>query len=612
MSLARAFLDKLRRFDDGEEPLSTFSDDAEGFGAALLGHSDELKSLLEQASADKHGPPVLLSDDCFHSAACDRKGGLVVTGNDFIRWFDEDEFITSTVRTLRPERPSVSVLVNDRSGRPVAVAAGMAAIARNWPLDPDVKQALMNGKADYAVIAYRPGDAGWVRAATAAGLTFAEMQLVIELARSGDLQIAASARGISYETARKFVGSAMRKTGSTRQTELIGRMLLSAGGEIPGAGNLEPLLRDLFGMSERQAALSMLIAKGATRGEAANILGISDSSAKEALKSAYQVAGVASAVDMARIVTEINALGALSLACDIGVTYTQRLAEPLRLVPRRWGEGRIAVSDHGPLEARPLLLFHGNLSGRHHPRSLVRSLQAAGWRPIAVERAGFGLSDFIAGHSIETAKRDLADVVAACSLGPVPAVSFGTTAGILLSSAFAAGLISGGVIVTPDPPGIAKAGLINSLSSYAKKLIWEHAGMREAFLKIYARRTSPARVEAMYRTTFKGVAADEAVLNDSETLDDFIRGSHQASIGFKGVLNELSDLDHGPNPPTIADGRPLTLLFGERDRMFDVQAAVDFWGGQLSTATVVQVEGAGHFPHLSHPESLVTALGRMV
>src|SRR6185312_9257258 len=67
-------------------------------------------------------------------------------------------------------------------------------------------------------------------------------------------------------------------------------------------------------------------------------------------------------------------------------------AEPLRMMPRADGT-RIAWSDYGPASGKPVLVVHSSMTSRPVSRALVTALQAAGVRPIAIDRPGFGMSD---------------------------------------------------------------------------------------------------------------------------------------------------------------------------------------------------------------------------
>jgi DNA-binding CsgD family transcriptional regulator len=317
MNRAIAFLEQFRRAEREGDLLLTFANDPDGFGAALEQAPDELNAVMAASIDGSQGAPAMVNEDCFASAACDQHGALVVGDDRFMTWFEDIDPFSGAVRNIQPDKPRVSLYADDLSGRPVALAAGTVAVARSWPLAPEVRKALSDGRASYGIAAFRPGALSWTHAAQAYGLTSAESLLVAALAKHGDLQHAARDRDIAYETARKFVASAMRKTSTNRQTALIRQTLMVAAGHLPDAQNLAVIVRDLFALTPRQSELALLLGHGATRERAAEIIGISDHRAKADLKIVFQACGVASAVDLARLMTEINALSGLASACDV-------------------------------------------------------------------------------------------------------------------------------------------------------------------------------------------------------------------------------------------------------------------------------------------------------
>ncbi len=312
-------------------------------------------------------------------------------------------------------------------------------MARGWPLATDVYAALLAGHAEFAVIAFRPAATAWDHAARAYGLSPQESRLAAALARRGNLHAAAADTGVAYETARKLVGSAMRKTGAGRQTDMIRRILAAAAGDTRPADDTIRLFADLFGLSWRQAVLAQGVAQGATREAAAAAAGTSGHAAKTDLKVVYQACGVANAVDLARIAAEIDALAGLARACSVAIAPPGEAAEPLRLIARRRSPRRIAVTDHGPVKARPLLVFHPAVGGRHQPRKLIAALQAAGWRPVTFDRPGFGLTDMItdmaAGDPFAESAEDALDVVEALGLARVTLLARGGSTAALTAAA---------------------------------------------------------------------------------------------------------------------------------------------------------------------------------
>ena len=606
LAAAQAFLVSLRRADAAGAPLLAFADDPDGFGAALAAAPEALGAALETAVDARHGAPVMLHGECFASAGLDRAGRVVVASAAFGAWFDTAD-VAAAVYDGAGGEPRV-VFADDRSGRLVALAAARHATARHWPLDDIVRAALDQRRATHAVIAFRPGARSSTQAAATYGLTRAEAALVTALARTGDLQAAAQLRGVAYETARKFVAAAMRKTGTRRQTDLIRRTLSLAAGDVPRSDALERLLRDLFGLSERQARLALRIADGATRDEAAAALGIAGARAKADLKILFAACGIASAVDLARLVTEVEALHGLATACDVAVTPRGAAAEPLRLVPRRWASGMIAVADHGPASGVPVVLMHSNVSGRHHSRSFVAALQAAGFRPIAIERGGYGLSDPAPGDAVTAGVADFHEVLDALRLPRVAVVARCNTASLVACAAAPFGRIAGAVLIWPEAlNGTAKGA---RMTDRGRALFADHPGLALGFARLMARRTSVASIERLWRKSAEGVACDEAVMENAAERADIIRGALQASAGLHGFLGETLALTRGAAPRRVADARRWTLLYGTGYEAADVADASAFWQAALPGATLRIVDDGVHFLHVTHTVEVVAALRR--
>ena len=609
MGSATQFLERFRSANAAGAPLSAFVDDPDGWGAALAADHAALGEAFAEAVSPAHGVPVSLNEDGFTSAACDRHGGLVVAGPRFVEWFAGIDPLSAAVRDIGPGRPRVSLFADDRTGRPVALAAGTEAVSRHWPIDARVRAALANGSASHAVIAFRPGERSWDQAALAFRLTAAEAGLVAALGKFGDLQRAAAERGIAYETARKFVASAMRKTGAKRQTELLRHALTVAAGDVGESEELVRLIRDLFGLSERQARLAILVARGATREDAAAAIGISEHRAKSDLKAVFVSCGVASAVDLSRIVAEINALEGLATACEVTIVPRGHLGEPLRLVPRTWAEGRVAIADHGPVGGAPVLIFHSNVSGRHHPRSFIAALHRAGYRPIAIERAGYGLTDFVSGNLVDAAVHDIHDVLDALGIESAPVIARCNTASVVACAAEAFGRVTGGVLLWPEAPRPDDRAETR-MTDRARAVFQRYPAIANAFARLVSRRLTAAAAESMWRRASQGIAVDLALLDDERERSDIMRGAQQAALGVHGFLNEALELGTGPRPRTIPDARRWTAMFGSGYEKTDVTQASAYWRAKLPGGTIAHVHHGAHFMHVTHTAEVIEALDR--
>lgn len=606
MSRATAFLDRFRAAGAGGAPLELVAADPDGFGAAIAEAGAALAAALD-AAVDRSSSTADLDRGSFASAACDASGTVVVADAAFRAWLQGPDPLSAVVRGVRAGRPHVSMIADDATGRPVAVAAGCRAVSGNWPLDMQVRAAVEAGTAVYAIVAFRPGDDAWNRAARAHGLTPAETRMVTALARAGELQAAAAATGIAYETARKLVASAMAKTGTRRQTDLVRHVLTLAAGDFAVPHDVERLFADLFGLTLRQAQLTRGVALGSTREAAAAALGISVHAAKADLRAAFTGCGVATAVDLARIVAEVDALAGLATACDVDITLGAAADEPLRLVARSWAAGRIAVADHGPPRGRPVVIFHTTTMGRAISPSFIAALQAAGFRPIMFERAGFGLSDAVAGDPYATATRDLEDVLDALALRRVALLSRGHSTGVVTAAATMPDRVVGGVLLGPDPP-VELDRSRKGLMGRGRQLFYDHPQLAEGFAKLLSRRTSSAAIERMMYESIGDSVPDKAVLDTPAEMRAIVRASRQCALGMKGFLNEILAQGGGARPPALTDARRWSILSGDCDALYRFDDAASYWRGKLPGARVVKIADGGRFLHVSHPAAVAAAL----
>lgn len=614
-SRAAAFLERFHRADREDALLHVLVDDHEGLGAAMTEAPEALIAAADAAVA-RGGPPADLLPDSFASAVCDRTGRVITAEPRFLDWLGGPDPLAAVVARVGINRPSVSAITDDRTGRPVAVAAATQAMARNWPLAAQVREALDRGDGEFAVVAFRPDLAAWDQAARAYGLSPQESRLAAALSRRGDLQAAAQDTDVAYETARKLVASAMRKTGAARQTDLVRRILSAAAGGVRPPEGSTRLFAELFGLTLRQAELAQALARGATRDSAARALGISSHGAKADLRIVFQACGVSNAVDLARIAAEIDALAGLATACSVEVEPRGADAEPLRLLARRRAPGRIAVTDHGALShfgrGRPLLMFHPAVGGRHQSRPLIADLQAAGWRPIAFDRPGFGLTDMISsadGPFVEAA-RDAEDILDALGIGQVTLYARTASTAIATTAAFLGDRVCGGVLVGPEPPAALDKRL-DGMMGRGKALFFGNARLAQAFARILSRRTSSAMIARMLRQSVLSSPIDQAALDEPGNLADMVRASRQSSLGMLGFLAEVQAHGAGAVPPTLADARHWTIITGAHDPLYSFAEAEAFWRQAFPAANFEVVADGGRFLHFTHRGKILAALDRI-
>ena len=599
------FLERFRRAEAENTPVDVLIEDHEGWGLALAEAPEAFAELVTRAVERSTGPAADLIAGSFASAACDGFGVILVADDRFMTWLGGSDPLSAVVRGIGIGRSHVSVVTHDHTGRPVAIAAGGLASVGRWPLDQVVRQALETGTAAYAVIAFSPGESARRRVATAFGFTPSEARLVSELAVTGDLQKAADRIGVAYDTARKLVATAMEKAGSSRQTDLVRGVLRVSAGDLATPGDVERLFADLFGLNPRQAQLARLIALGLTREGAARTLNISAHRAKTDLKAIFVSCGVTTAVDLTRIVSEVDALAGLSTACDVEINLGQASDEPLRLVRRRWGPGQIAVADYGPQDAEPVVIFHATPHGRAISKRLIFALQAQGFRPLTFDRAGFGLSDWIEGDPYVVSARDLENILDAFSMESVLLLSRAASLSVLAAAASLPHRVRGGVLVTASLPAPLEPGR-TGMFGMVRTVFSDHPALAEGFARLVTRRTNSATIERTIRSGVAHSLIDQAALDDPEEMREMIRASRQAGMGIKGFVSEMISTTL---PLGLADARNWSILVGDCDPLqaFDSKTEA-YWRGMMPGANVVRIPDGGRFLHITHPNEIAGAL----
>ena len=87
----------------------------------------------------------------------------------------------------------------------------------------------------------------------------------------------------------------------------------------------------------------------------------------------------------------------------------------------------IGYSDFGPAGGRPVLILHSTITSRPPPTRLVAALRRAGFRPIAIDRPGFGDSAMASADDPYTpASHDAAAVCAALGFERIDVIARGS------------------------------------------------------------------------------------------------------------------------------------------------------------------------------------------
>lgn len=513
----------------------------------------------------------------------------------------------------RGAKPSY-LLVERQDGDTAIFAYATAAQTQTWRLPPDVRRAARRRPSDVVVVTTHvlTQREPLEDACRSFGLSGLQTRVVAATMRVGSVKAAAAEAGVSYQTAREAMAGALKRTGSPRQAALVSAIASVAFGVLPGTGGLE-IVADLWGLTPRQAAICALVAGGLSRGEAARALRVSEAAVKKELDRIFLALQVGSAAALARKIAEANAMQWLTRATGGDLGYESGGAEPLRLIARSAG-GRIAVSDYGPASAPPVLVAHSSLTTRHVARPLVSALQAAGFRPIAIDRPGYGLSDEVPGAALgrhdpfATAAEDALQVLDALRIRTIDVVARGAAQFVVALGARAGQRLGRVVLINPDPhhaASSARLGVYGALKDAALR----NPAIIELWWRLASRQISYDVVAAFLQRSAKGSPADEAAARRPEIVRDYFRAQRTFGTGrIAGVVNEQTALAKGDQPAPLDGCANWRVLVGEEDTLHDPAQALVYWREVLPDASFELVPGAGRLLALSHPELVVRAL----
>lgn len=255
---------------------------------------------------------------------------------------------------------------------------------------------------------------------------------------------------------------------------------------------------------------------------------------------------------------------------------------------------RIAYTDTGGAED-PLVLVHGSWGSHHNWDAVVPGL-ARRFRVVAYDRRGHSDSDYPPGQgSFTDDVADLAALIAALNLAPAWVAGNSAGAVITLKLAAARPELLRGIVVHEPPlwsllvegsPEAARAAVETGLWAEVVRLIeaGDHAGAAELFVDGVA--LGPGSWARMPE------AMRQMMTRNAPTYLDESRDPTATTIDA-GALAEFG----GPTLITCGDQSP-AIFAPVLTRLAEL----------VPQAVRVTYAGAGHIPHVTHPEEYVSEL----
>lgn len=483
-----------------------------------------------------------------------------------------------------------------------------------WNLPASVREAA-NGMKPASIVAFAGNLGEPIEQAIAAfGLTPMQQRIVAAVVRTGSVQGSAKVLGISYATARETMAAVMRRMHLANTPAVVTTVTAAAFGILPGNGDGPMQLADMLCISERQARIALLVSSGASREATAQAIGTSAAVIKKELQTLFTTFGLQSASELARLMTEAYALRQFARSIDNAPGFLDPRIEPSQFFVRPNNRGIVAWSDYGPASGKPVLVVHSNWCCRAVPRPLVAELQARGWRPIAVDRPGFGATHLGASTREDPFSQAIADILQLLDATGVRRIPIIARCGAQFVHAFKAAAPDrvGAVVLVAPTPQASAAGKRQGAVGAFKEAFYRSPRLVEMFFRVISAQFTFDRVAQLMRKITRGSPVDEALCDDPAFIRDRFRALRPFTCGnyIGGVYEELV-ISHGGWSflPLAADD--WCVLQGGDDPHNDFDEVTSYWRALLPGAEIELVEGGGRFMTSSHPSLVVDRLATL-
>lgn len=568
---------------------------------------------LPDAPQGSPGDPVpIFVAQAICAAVVDRRGRIICTTTAFddsgAAAHLEPDRLSAALRHPGPIVSIVDVGAGERSEAAAFVYA-RAEQASAWRLPPQIAEAAAAHPDAVVVLSSQGGgrSSPLLMACQAYGLTRLQSRIVVQTIRTGAVKEAAAEEGVSFHTAREAIAAAMRRTQCRRMPQLVSKLTELSIGVFPQ--DPKDALVDIWGLSPRQSTIAGLIGSGMSRAEAARALHLGEATVKKELDEVYRLLQVNSATALARKVVETRALRWLTHVTRGDAGFLHSASEPLQFVHSDDGR-RIAFSDYGPAEGRPVLVMHSATTTRYVPRRLLAALHAAGYRPISIDRPGFGLTDDVAAADepdhFEVAAADAERVLDRLRIAQVDVVSRGSLHLFALHER-APHRLGRVVLVNPALPRAidrSTAGLFGKL----KSVFASHPGVISAVLRTYVQHLTLERFSRAFRRWADGSPTDMAAAQDPEIMRDYFMGARMLTTGrVSGALREVARYS-AEQPRAPAPELDWTVMMAGHDMLYDVEQSTAYWRSVLPNARFEVVAEAGRLLAMTHPEAVLASL----
>lgn len=501
------------------------------------------------------------------------------------------------------------VVSADATGRAVFAAVAPRRLAASWPgfaHAPSTPNAI-------AALCFTPSRVADFPelAARAYALSPQQRATLAALLASSDLDEAAAQLGLTLAGLRRRMRALFEATGSSRLAVLIANMTRIVADECVSDWARAEGLREALDLTAGEARVAVRLFEGASIPDIAGDLGLSAHTVRDQARAVLGKCGLSRLRDLCLFGAEALALIALAVSDEILHDDREDLLAATRISAS--GARRIAFTDYGPLDARPVLVFHGGLGTRRVGLALREALQARGFRPIGFDRPGFGLTDmassrdpFHAGaedgeHLVRKLGLERLDILAIDG-GAAPALEFAARSACRLNSI---------MLISPRPPRPARSGA-RLVDQFVRACVDQPALIVGAY-RFLRRRGGVALSEMLVRSLIGEHPLDRPLIEDERFRHAMI--AELLTCGARTAAGLEAEQTHYPDwrIPSLTPGPRYVLVLGGKDPLWGESNAGEAcpWS-QLPALERARFAAAGRFIITTHASEIAALLDRPV
>ncbi len=443
-------------------------------------------------------------------------------------------------------------------------------------------------------------------AARVFGLADSECQTLQQLLASHDIAELAARLGLGAAGARKRVAALYRAIGVSGLVGLQAQTTRLLTDEFVSDQQQEAGLQAVLGLTPAQARVARLVSAGHDLPAIAVQLGLSAHTVRDHARAAQDLAGAPRLKDLAQLAGEAAAVHAIALGSD-GLHHDRGGLLPATRIQRR-GRRQIGLADYGPDGAMPIIICHGGMGMRRVGPDLASALQARGFRPIGIDRPGFGLSDSAPDRHFDAAADDMAHALDRLGLDRalVAAIDGGAPAALAFWQRHGARLAMG-VLVAPRPPAAGRSG--NRVVDRFARAAMARPDIINSLWRLLRQRAGSAMAGRLADRLFSGHPVDAALLADPAFRTGMI--AELLTCGIRsgaGIIAEQSAYRHW-QPAGGGPARHWLILLPDADPLWTPSAE-----GHRTAWDVLgrphwhTLAGAGRFAITSHAAEIAGAV----